>query len=327
MPRYIDYETFITPSGALPVAPIQPYEYASIYNGISDLLINDGIITFTGLPTGIVVATPESSTAPFDQVFVDLEDADDFVTLNLNGNYWSGSAIDSGGEGIICSYTSGGFWAMALYDGVELYSIIHTGDGDPNSSILDISFNPLQSELLENPINFAPGQEAPINLVPGATYQFDGDSSSITVPIQFNQTRNASWYLAQVNRFGGVSYGQLNISGVAFTGGSYQTVTIPSKSASATQLYNVKWLNGQLTLTSGAGQMAPDPFANFNYGGGYNVSAIIPNEIMSSYNIISSNTGNSGTASIQINNAQQFSDLPLPLRKLHVFFDIAEENP
>jgi hypothetical protein len=71
--------------------------------------------------------------------------------------------------------------------------------------------------------------------------------------------------------------------------------------------------------------MAPDPFANFNYGVGNNVSAIIPNEIMSSYSIISSNTGNSGTASIQINNAQQFSDLPLPLRKLHVVFDIAED--
>ena len=324
MPRYINYAEFLQ-TGDFPIAPIQPYEYVPIYGGISDLLISDGIITFTGMPNGLMINNPEAVTSPFDQVFLDYDTIDDFITISGSGNNWSGSNLldNSAAQ---CSYTSGGFWAIGWNTFEGTYYILSTGAGNANSSILDISFEEPQSELVENPVNFAPGQEAPINLVPGATYQFDGDSSSITAPIQFNQTRNASWYLAQVNRFGGVSYGQLNISGVAFTGGSYQTVTIPSKSAGATQLYNVKWLNGQLTLTSGAGQMTPDPFANFSYTAGNTLQSIIPNEIMDSYTVLSSNDGNSGTASIRINNAQQFSDLALPLRKVHVLFGL-NENP
>lgn len=318
MPRYIDYAEF-TQTGDFPVAPIQPYEYVPIYGGISDLLISDGIITFTGMPNGLSIATPESNTAPFDQVFLDLDTIDDFITLSGNGNNWSGANLPDTND-IQCSYTSGGFWAMGWNTREGPCYIINTGAGNANSSILDIQFQS-PSDIVDTNI-IDPGSN--IDLRPGGTYQFNGDSSNITA--QFNQIRDGSWYLAQVNRFGASAYGQLNISGVAFTGGSYQTVTIPSKSAGATQLYNVKWLNGQLTLTSGAGQMAPDPFANFSYANGYLWNSTIPNEIMSSYTVLSSNDGNSGTASIRINNTQQFSDLVVPLRKVHVLFGL-NENP
>ena len=313
MPRYINYAEF-TQTGDFPVAPIQPYEYVPIYGGISDLLISDGIITFTGMPSGLMINSPESNTAPFDQVFLDIETIDDFITLSGNGNNWSGASLPDTTD-IQCSYTSGGFWAMGLNTREGPYYIINTGAGNANSSILDIQFQSPSDIVDVNVIN--PGSN--IDLRPGGTYQFNGDSSNITA--RFNQIRDGSWYLAQVNRFGASGYGQLNISGVAFTGGSYQTVTIPSKSAGATQLYNVKWLNGQLTLTSGAGQMTPDPFANFSYAVGYLWNSTIPNEIMDSYTVLSSNEGNSGTASIRINNTQQFSDLALPLRKVHILFD------
>ena len=321
MPRYIDYAEFIQ-TGDFPVAPIQPYEYVPIYGGISDLLISDGIITFTGMPNGLMINPPEESTSPFDQVFLDYDTIDDFITISGSGNNWSGSNLLNN-SAAQCSYTSGGFWAIGWNTFEGTYYILSTGSGNANSSILDIQFEQPESALIDS-TTFNPGEVSPIYLTPGATYVFSGDSSNITVPIQFNQTRNASWYLAQVNRFGASVYGQLNISGVAFTGGSYQTVTIPSKSAGATQLYNVKWLDGQLTLTSGAGQMTPDPFANFSYTAGNTLQQIIPNEIMDSYTVLSSNDGNSGTASIQINNTQQFSDLALPLRKVHVLFS---QNP
>jgi hypothetical protein len=317
MPRYIDYAEF-TQTGDFPVAPIQPYEYVPIYGGISDLLISDGIITFTGMPNGLMINPPEESTSPFDQVFLDLDGVDDFITLSGNGNNWSGASLPNTSD-IQCSYTSGGFWAMGWNTREGPYYIINTGSGNANSSILDIQFVQPESTLIE-PTTFDPGEVSPINLIPGAFYGFNGDSSNITVPIQFNQTRNASWYIAQVTRAGASSYGTLSVSGVAFTGGAYQTVTIPSKSAGVQQLYNIKWLNGQLTLTSGTGQMTPDPFANFTYSNGYSWNSTIPNEIMSSYTVLSSNDGNSGTASIQINNAQQFSDLVVPLRKMHVLF-------
>lgn len=318
MPRYINYAEF-TQTGDFPVAPIQPYEYVPIYGGISDLLISDGIITFTGMPNGLMINPPEAVTSPFDQVFLDYDTVDDFITISGSGNNWSGNNLPNNGAAQ-CSYTSGGFWAIGWNTFEGTYYILSTGSGNANSSILDIQFEQPESALIDS-TTFNPGEVSPIYLTPGATYVFSGDSSNITVPIQFNQTRNASWYLAQVNRFGASVYGQLNISGVAFTGGSYQTVTIPSKSAGATQLYNVKWLNGQLTLTSGAGQMTPDPFANFSYTAGNTLQQIIPNEIMDSYTVLSSNDGNSGTASIRINNTQQFSDLALPLRKVHILFD------
>jgi hypothetical protein len=312
MPRYINYAEF-TQTGDFPVAPIQPYEYVPIYNGISDLLINDGIITFTGMPNGLMLNNQEAVTAPFEQVFLDYDSVDDFITVSGIGNNWSGSNLLNN-SAAQCSYTSGGFWAIGWNTFEGPYYIISTGAGNADSSILDIQFQSPSDLLDVNVID--PGSNT--DLRPGGTYEFNGDSSNITA--RFNQIRDGSWYIAQVNRFGASAYGQLNISGVAFTGGSYQTVTIPSKSAGATQLYNVKWLNGQLTLTSGAGQMTPDPFANFSYAGGYNLQSIIPNEIMDSYTVLSSNDGDSGIASIQINNTQQFSDLALPLRKLHILF-------
>jgi hypothetical protein len=319
MPRYINYAEFIN-TGDFPITPIQPYEYVPIYNGINDLLISDGTIIFTGLPAGLIINPPEAVTSLFDQVFLDYDTIDDFITISGSGNNWSGGNLLNNGAAQ-CSYTSGGFWAIGWNTFEGTYYILSTGSGNADSSILDIQFVEPESALIDS-TTFDPGEVSPIYLTPGATYVFGGDSSNITVPIQFNQTRNASWYLAQVNRYGASVYGQLNISGVAFTGGSYQTVTIPSKSAGATQLYNVKWLNGQLTLTSGAGQMTPDPFADFSYTAGNTLQQIIPNEIMDSYTVLSSNIGNSGTASIRIDNTQQFSDLALPLRKVHILFGL-----
>jgi len=317
MPRYINYAAFIN-TGNFPIAPIQPYEYVPIYNGINDLLISDRTIIFTGLPNGLMINNPEGNTAPFDQVFLDLNGVDDFITLSGNGNNWSGASLPDTTD-IQCSYTSGGFWAMGWNTREGPLYIINTGSGNADSSILDIQFVEPESALIE-PTTFNAGEVSPIYLIPGAFYNFNGDSSNITVPIQFNQTRNASWYLTQVTRAGASSYGTLSISGVAFTGGAYQTVTIPSKTAGVQQTYNIKWLNGQLTLTSGAGQMVPDPFASFAYSNGNSWNSTVPNEIMSSYIVLSSNAGNSGTAAIQIDNAQQFSDLIPPIRKVHVLF-------
>jgi hypothetical protein len=265
-----------------------------------------------------MINNPEGNTAPFDQVFLDLNGADDFITLSGNGNNWSGASLPDTTD-VQCSYTSGGFWAMGWNTREGPLLIINTGSGNADSSILDIQFVEPESALIE-PTTFNAGEVSPIYLIPGAFYAFNGDSSNITVPIQFNQTRNASWYLTQVTRAGASSYGTLSISGVAFTGGAYQTVTIPSKTAGVQQTYNIKWLNGQLTLTSGVGQMVPDPFASFAYSNGYSWNSTVPNEIMSSYTVLSSNAGNSGTAAIQIDNAQQFSDLIPPIRKVHVLF-------
>jgi len=309
MPITIDYSQFTTQTGNFPITPSQPYQYSGIYSGVNNLEKNNPIITFTNLPNGLRVATPESATSPFDTVFMDFDGINDYVLLS-GGSTWYGTVE---GNYIECAYTSGGFWAIAELIDTDLF-VINTGAGNANSSILDIEF---QEPNFES-VSFTTPTNANIILKRGGSYVFNNGSGSFP-NVFFHQETNDSWYPANIELSPSAT-SDLRIQGIPYTGG-YVTTDIEAT------------FNGSIEYTSGSLNQVNGPFdppAPFNtnaytnsFAIGYPWNSTVPNEIMSSYNIISDNVGNSGAAVIQLTNVEEFSELIPPLRKLHVLFSRA----
>lgn len=312
MPITIDYSQFTTQTGNFPITPSQPYQYSGIYNGVSNLAKNDGIITFTNLPNGLRVASPESVTAPFDSVYIDLEQINDYILADNSGDgMWYGSDT---GEELYASYTSGGFWAIRVRTpdgegGWASDNIICTGSGNANTSIAQVQFESA-SAILET--SFDPTQDL-ITLTRYSKNIFVEGGSSQFPNIVFNQLENYHW-TTEVIRSNILNWGNLYVSGTSYSGNNSSVTLGPTFSGI------ISWSGNSLTALDGYQLTGPAPFSGSTFQDGYSWNATYPNEIMSSYNIISDNLGNSGTASIQLTNVETFSDLIPPLRKLHVLF-------
>lgn len=301
----IDYAQFGTQTGDFPTAPAQPYQYSNIYNGITDLATDDRVIIFSGLPSGLRIASNPTTTQPYDSVFMDIGGAPDYILMNNTGsNTWQG-AEDSN---FICAYTSGGFWAAGEI--TNPIGVILTGlSGNANSSILDIEFTGLQ----EISVAFDNGDFGPsYDMQRTASYTFNVAAPSGS-NIRFNQLTNDSWY----------PIGIITNSGAVFISGlSY------ANSGSSLLISNgftgyVAWENNQLAAHSGDMPM-PAPFNRPWLNLAFEWYDTVANELLSNYSVIANNSGNSGIGIIQLNqqaaNGEQFSDLIPPLRKLHVAF-------
>ncbi len=316
MPITINYNQFATPTGNIPIAPLQPYQYSGIATGITSLDKNDATIIFTNLPSGLRI-TNTGSTAPFDSVFVSTDgyifNSLQYIQLKYNSQNkkWIGTgSFDLNYYQI--AYTSGGFWAQYAPFNDNIGRIINTGSGNINSSILDIQF---QTPNIDAASFVTPTTED-IILQRGGSYDFSDGSGSFP-NVYFHQETNDSWYPAHIQLREGSS---LYVRGFNYNG-DFQSIEIaPDISASGHISYN----GGSLVYTPGP---YPPPAPIQQYGEtfdtfipNYPIESINANEIMSSYTVLYDNAGNSGTAAIQVNNVEQFSDLVSPLRKLHVVF-------
>lgn len=319
MPITIDYNNFINPISNLISGVEQPHQYKSIYTGISNLRLDDPTIIFTNLPSGTRILDDPATTEPYDSVFMDFESMNDYVLLNYSiegdSEYWSAD-----GGAFVASYTSGGFWAIgdATTNLQPQPFVFTTGAGNANSSVLDIEFQPISSLYTEDILLSSSFDR--IELEKGRSYVFQEDSEFYP-DIVFNQTENTNWYPVNIKKAAEVPNGQqLLISGVAFTGGAYQTVTVDLYDAGS----HIYWQNGELFVTNEQLYGCPEPFSSHTFSQGYNWVGTVANEILSRYTVISGNENNSGIGVIQLNtqasNGQSFSSLISPLRKLHINF-------
>lgn len=306
MPIIIDYFQFATPTGSFPIAPLQPYQYSGISGGISSLEKNDPTIVFTNLPSGLRI-TNTGSTAPFDSVYMTFEGIDNYLMYSgLSG--WTGS---SAGYTLQCSYTSGGFWAIAreTEDQSEEFIIV-TGSGNITTPILNISFQQPNIEV----VTYSVPTSNNIILKRGGEYTFSNGSGSFP-NVYFHQETNDSWYPVNIFLDPGAT-SSLRIQGFSYNGNYSATVLTPGFGG------YLEYSNGSHEYYDTVLYSPPEPFNGpySSFAVGYPWINTVPNEVMSSYTILSDNSGNSGAASIRLNDAQQFSDLADPLRKLHVVF-------
>lgn len=306
MPITISYNNFITPTGSMSIATGIPGSFSPIYSGINNLDADDRTIIFSNLPSGLRVISAQNTTPPFDSVYIDIVQYDDYAYVSGGASLWSGVG---GGSNLLAAYTSGGFWALGNPE-YGSPGVILTGSGDENSSILDIAFEGinLQETTFDTP------DSNPINLLKARSYIFQGGSGDFP-NIIFDQTENFPWYAVQVN-----SSNDILISGTSYEG-SGSTIQINGNNS-------VYWSNNELTSNIDA-LTAPEPFGlDAFFSEGFSWNGTYANENFSSYTVLSSNAGNTGTAVIQLNatatNGEQFTDLILPLRKLYVTFT---DNP
>lgn len=315
MPITINYNNFINPVSDLIPEVTQPHQYKSIYTGVTNLRSDDPIIIFTNLPNGTRILDDPATTEPYDSIFMDFESMNDYVLMNdYGGNYWQAD-----GGTFVASYTSGGFWAIGDATATVQAEpfVFATGAGNAESSILDISFAPISYTYTEDVLLSSSFDR--IELEKGGSYVFQGNSEFYP-DLVFNQTENTNWYPVNIKKLSELPNGELLISGVAFTGGPYQTVTVNLNSMGS----HIYWQNGELFVTNEQLYTCPEPFTSHRFSQGYSWSNTIANEILSNYTVISGNDNNNGTGVIQLNtqasNGQSFSSLISPLRKLHINF-------
>lgn len=317
MPITISYNDFITQTGNMPSGASQPYQYSGIKSAVSDLDADDRTIIFTNLPNGLRVV-PTLSTEPFDSVFVDIAQYNDYILMKQLNDQW---VSDVEFSGFVAAYTSGGFWTAGDINGNSPGAIL-TGAGNENSSILDISFNGI--DYMNTTFERVQAEELPpISLERGRKYTLSGDGSLFYLSdsqVNFYQSENYSWYPVLVET-------SVINTGITITGLSFNSVA-SSVNLPQSGIFQVYWSGDQLHYTERSYLTAPEPFQNTTLNEGYGWNATYANENFSSYSILSSNAGNTGTAVIQLNaaatNGEQFTDLIPPLRKLYVTFT---DNP
>ncbi len=318
MPITISYNEFTTQTGDMPSGASQPYQYSGIKSAISDLDADDRTIIFTNLPSGLEVVQT-LSTEPFDSVFIDIAQYDDYILMKQLNDQWQSSGVYSG---FAVAYTSGGFWAAGEINGNSPGTIL-TGAGNENSSILDISFNGIDY-MNTTFTRTEPEEFTSISLERGKKYTLDGDGSLFYLysdsQVNFYQNENYSWYPVLVET-------SVINSGIVITGLSFNSVA-SSVNLPQSGIFEVYWSGDQLNYAERSTLIAPAPFQSSSLAEGYGWNATYANENFSSYNILSNNSGNTGTAAIQLNaaatNGEQFTDLIIPLRKLYVTFT---DNP
>lgn len=301
MPITIDYNQFQTIAENLAIFPQQPVDYSPLIYDVNNLYDNDRIIIFSGLPNGLQIDSPPGTTQPFDSVFIDVVQWDDYAYLSGANNTWS-----NGLSNIYAAYTSGGFWALGEIGG-NAPGIFLTGlSGDADSSILDIEFTGVDIPTTTYDEYLPAG---PLDRM--ATYIFN-IPAAYGAGVTFNQVENYSWYPINIR----ANNGAVVITGSAFNG------TTGSISLSSGFSGSLSWINN--ALVTGVDFLGPAPFNVCPFSGGYGWASTTANEILSEYTIISSNAGNSGVAIIQLNeyasNGQKFTDLIPPLRKLYINF-------
>lgn len=307
MPITIEYSQFVNPTGTYANNPEQPYNY-SIISTVSDLYDNDRTIIFSGIPSGLIVAANPTTTQPFDSVYIDITEYNDYVLVSGgDNNRWS----STGAESFLAAYTSGGFWAIGNDNNDLPVGIILTGlSGDANSSILDIEFTGVVLTMVTFD-NLESASSA--SLQKGGYYTFNIDVPSSNGVI-FNQPDNFPWCPVKIHANGGSVF----ISGSSFAG-SGDSILLPTG-------FNgyIAWENNQLNSYDESFYPAPAPFDNDSLYEGYGWGGTYANEILSNYTVIANNSGNSGIAIIQLNeyaaNGERFTDLIPPLRKLYVNF-------
>lgn len=310
----------------MPSGASQPYQYSGIKSAISDLDADDRTIIFTNLPSGLKVAAT-LSTEPFDSVFIDIAQYEDYILMKQLNDQWLSSGAYTG---FAAAYTSGGFWAAGDIGG-NSPGVILTGAGSENSSILDISFNGIDyaQTTFIRPVQEGDAPYTEIIYLekakkytlqgPGNSFYANNDDNDASL-VFFNQNENISWYPVLI---------ESDIIGppIKITGESINQI---ASSIGIPQFgtYEVYWDNDQLYYTERSNLLAPAPFQSSSLAEGYGWNATYANENFSSYNILSNNAGNTGQAVIQLNaaatNGEQFTDLIPPLRKLYVTFT---DNP
>lgn len=304
----IDYNNFITLSENIVNNPTQPYEYSSISQGVGNVLKNDPIIQFINLPPDIIINNGPSSTAPFDTVYIDLEQTNDWILMSGTSGQWQSS------NQYFCAYTSGGFWALRSLE-LGLDSILCTGSGNANTPITDIQFETVN--LLTTTFSISDATNDPIYLEPYRIYYFEDGSDSFP-NVVFNQPANGVNFAAtriiindpesSVLHISGFNYDQSEVANFEISGGSNGTVI----GYSGNSQFQVNGLFDNVYLV--------EPFSNSVFTEGYSWNGTFPNEIMSDYTIINDNSNGQGTGVIQINNPEEFNNLILPLRKLYINF-------
>ena len=304
MPITIDYNQFQTIAENLAIFPQQPVDYSPLINGVNDLYDNDRIIIFSGLPNGLQINNPPATSQPFDSVFIDVVQWDDYAYLSGANNTWS-----NGLSNIYAAYTSGGFWALGEIGG-NAPGIFLTGlSGDADSSILDIEFTGVDLPIVT--FDDAEALFFTQQLEKIKTYIFN-TPAAYGAGVTFNQVENYSWYPINIR----ANNGAVVITGSAFNG-TTGSISLPHGFSGS-----LSWINN--ALVTGVDFLGPAPFNVCQFSGGYGWGSTTANEILSEYTIISSNAGNSGVAIIQLNeyasNGQKFTDLIPPLRKLYINF-------
>lgn len=303
----IDYAQFGTQTGDFPTAPAQPYQYSSIYNGITDLATDDRVIIFSGLPSGLRIASNPTTTQPYDSVYMDIQSYNDYLFMSgVGNNQWSDGSV-------VAAYTSGGFWAIGDVSGNSPGCILTGLSGSASSSILDIEFTGIElTNITFDSADWYAGYS--LDRIDYYTFNVAAPSGSNVI---FTQSTNDSWYPTHIV----ANSGDVFISGSSFAGSGDSILLTNGFSG------YISWENNQLvSYDSESVFPAPAPFNQTTLYEGYGWSSTVANELLSNYSVIANNSGNSGIGIIQLNqqaaNGEQFSDLIPPLRKLHVAFTI-----
>lgn len=314
MPITINYAEFLTPVESLidnPTGLNLSFEYSPIANNISNLPENDRIIIFSGLPNGVSIAEQPNNlpeNVPFNSVYIDLDGLDDYIYMQ--GTMPADPWIDVGTGNFQTVFNSqSNSWF--LYQVNSSSAFLTGGQGiQPLDStyITGVQFQGFNNSL----ITLTDSDFGTPNLERNAKYHADITNLSTTY---FGQNDHSSWYVVEIS----VSGNDLTISGDSVNS-SGDSILLPDGFNGAVYWQNDQLVTGSYTL--------PGDFEASGYtrAYGYTWNATIPDVNYSNYTILSSNAGNSGVASIQLNEyakdgVTKFTDLQYPVRKLYVTFD------
>lgn len=318
MPITINHAEFLTPVESLidnPTGFNQSFEYSQIANNISNLPENDRVIIFSGLPSGVTLhpnrAPGLSQNVPFNHVYLDLDGLDDYIYMqgNMPEDPWQ-----SVGTGNFETKFNSESNSWFLYQLNSLSVFLTGGQGlSPTNAGYDNTITGVQFQGFNNAlVTLTDSDFGTPNLERNAKYSVEITNSSTAY---FSQNDHSSWYVVEIS----VSGNDLTITGDSVnSSGDY--IVLPHGFSGAVYWQNDQLITGAYTL--------PSYFQTngFTRAYGYAWNATIPDVNYSDYTILSSNAGNSGVASIQINEyakdeVTKFTDLPYPVRKLYVTFE------
>ncbi len=134
----LDYANIETPtgdwSGSASLPPTHYGEYKAIYSSVTGVEKPNGIITFDNLPANLKIVSGSTLNLPFDRVYVDIDGYSDYVLMYSTG---AGNYVESGINGFMAAYTSGGFWLLGDND-TDSPGVILMAQGSAPTSAADI---------------------------------------------------------------------------------------------------------------------------------------------------------------------------------------------